>query len=140
MAPAEVLWEALRDFNERQPEEDSSPSLEEAVDLREYKTVFEYLNSLFGLDFTHYRFSSVGRRIQRRMDLLGIPEIKQYVEYMISNREESASLYHDLLIGVTSFFRDPDSFAALGRDFIAPRLREKGFTGFPDLGSRLRDR
>ena len=133
LAPVDELWQALADFSREKSSDTVEPADGEAVaaadsaesaGLAEYENIFEYLNSLFGIDFNDYRLESVGRRIGRRMGLLALPTIKDYTEYLISNREEAASLYKDLLIGVTDFFRDPDWFVELGRDFIEPQLRK----------------
>ena len=66
-----------------------------------------------GMDFTQYKANTLRRRIIRRMVLnkLGTPQ--EYEEYLVKNREEAGALCQDILINVTSFFRDPEAFAAL---------------------------
>jgi two-component system CheB/CheR fusion protein len=61
------------------------------------------------------------RRIKRRMALLRIDEWRDYVEHLRETPDEVTALYQDLLIGVTSFFRDPDAFAALAAN-VLPKL------------------
>ena len=76
--------------------------------------VLELLRSHHGIDFTLYRPGTVDRRIRRRMALLETPDSDAYAALLRSNPAELDNLRHDLLIGVTEFFREPDSFAWLG--------------------------
>lgn len=76
-----------------------------------------------GNDMTGYKESTVWRRIRRRMQLHQIEEVDDYVELLRSDSDEGNLLFDDLLISVTSFFRDPEVFAALEHDVI-PRLFE----------------
>jgi len=66
-----------------------------------------------GVDFQHYRSSTVQRRIFRRMCVLRQTTHQEYLAWVDQNPTELDLLYDDLLIGVTSFFRDPDVFASL---------------------------
>lgn len=65
------------------------------------------LRSATGHDFSAYKSSTLHRRIERRMGLHQIDEIARYVRYLRENPQEGELLFHELLIGVTSFFRDP---------------------------------
>ncbi|MCR9202723.1 MAG: PAS domain S-box protein [Planctomycetaceae bacterium] len=91
-------------------------TMEEGVDR-----VFQLLHQLHGIDFSHYKANTVGRRIQRRIDLLGLDGLDQYVQQLNDDPSELNDLYKDLLIGVTRFFRDPAAFEVLEREVI-PRL------------------
>ena len=77
-------------------------------------------------DFSQYKQSTLVRRIERRMALHQIARQDDYIGYLQRDPAEIAALFQDLLIGVTSFFRDPDAFAALEQEAI-PRL----FAGKP---------
>ncbi|HEX3582056.1 MAG TPA: CheR family methyltransferase [Thermoanaerobaculia bacterium] len=88
---------------------------------KELGEVFGILEASHDLDFTHYKPSTVERRIRRRMALRRIETLTEYVELLRSNAEEAALLYADILIHVTGFFRDPSVFAAIGKN-IAPAL------------------
>jgi two-component system, chemotaxis family, CheB/CheR fusion protein len=79
-------------------------------------TIFGLLRSQTGVDFTHYKQTSLNRRIQRRMMLSKSAKIDDYAVYLQQNPSEVMALYQDLLINVTSFFRDPDSFEMLKRE------------------------
>jgi two-component system CheB/CheR fusion protein len=83
--------------------------------------VFILLRTHTGVDFTDYKHTTIRRRIQRRMLLHRIERMDHYVQFLQQHAEEVEALYQDLLINVTSFFRDPDSFRAL-RKKMFPRL------------------
>jgi PAS domain S-box-containing protein len=74
-------------------------------------------------DFRDYRPSMVGRRIRRRMDQLGVANGDQYLAQLRSDPAELEQLYHDLMIGVTGFFRDDEAFAALQEHVIEPLVQ-----------------
>ena len=90
------------------------------------KKICILLRDKTGHDFSQYKQSTLIRRIERRMALHRIARQGDYVRYLQQDPVEIASLFHDLLIGVTSFFRDPEAFAALQKEGI-PRL----FAGQP---------
>jgi two-component system CheB/CheR fusion protein len=79
----------------------------------ELQKVFTLLRAATGVDFTHYKHTTIKRRIKRRMVLHKLQEIGDYVTYIEANRQELDALYADILIHVTSFFRDPQAFEAL---------------------------
>lgn len=74
-----------------------------------------------GHDFSHYKQSTISRRIERRMAALDIDNPHVYVEYVDGHPEEVPRLVKEFLINVTSFFRDPEAFAALA-DRVLPTL------------------
>jgi two-component system CheB/CheR fusion protein len=83
--------------------------------------VLRMLRDQYGIDFSLYKTSTVGRRIQRRVDLLRVPSLREYVDLLRTEPDELNALYQDLLIGVTQFFRDPQAFEVLERSVI-PKL------------------
>lgn len=85
------------------------------------KKIFILLRSQTGHDFSHYKPSTINRRIERRMAVHQIIEIDDYVKYLQKTPPETEALFRDLLIGVTNFFRDPEVFEMLENDII-PRL------------------
>jgi len=91
------------------------------------KKIYVLLRTEVGHDFSHYKVSTMQRRIERRMAVHQIDTLADYVKYMQQNPAETEALFQDLLIGVTSFFRDPEAFEALEQDII-PKL----FSGRPD--------
>ena len=85
------------------------------------KKIFILLRTQTGHDFSLYKVSTIRRRIERRMAVHQIETIDAYVKYLQLTPVEVDALFRDLLIGVTSFFRDPDAFKAL-EDRIIPKL------------------
>ena len=86
--------------------------------------IFALLRDKHKIDFTFYKPSTVVRRIERRMTVNQIHELRDYVKYMESYTREVTSLYRELLIGVTSFFRDPEAYQLLAENWI-PRMLEE---------------
>jgi two-component system, chemotaxis family, CheB/CheR fusion protein len=83
--------------------------------------VLELLLQASGVDFRHYKTNTVFRRITRRMVFGKWNDLDAYVEHLRRTPNEVATLYQDILIGVTSFFRDPAAFAVLAST-VFPRL------------------
>ena len=77
--------------------------------------IFSILREKCKVDFTFYKPSTVTRRIERRMTINQTDDIRDYVAYLSNNPGEAMALYQELLIGVTSFFRDPDAFDCLAQ-------------------------
>jgi two-component system, chemotaxis family, CheB/CheR fusion protein len=83
--------------------------------------IFGHLRSVSGVDFKQYKLPTIVRRLHRRMALHKLTQIRQYLEYVDQNPGEVHELYSDLLIHVTRFFREPDSFQAL-RTTVLPEI------------------
>jgi two-component system CheB/CheR fusion protein len=75
--------------------------------------IFRLLRRLTRVDFSGYKSPTIARRIQRRMALQKIDSLRNYGAFLQREPPELLALYHDLLINVTSFFRNPEAFAAL---------------------------
>ena len=75
--------------------------------------IFRALRDAYAIDFSLYKPNTVARRIERRLQLNGAVDLEQYVARLRHDREELNSLYKDLLIGVTRFFRDEEAFHLL---------------------------
>jgi len=80
--------------------------------------VYSLLRAECGIDFSHYKPNTVLRRIDRRLQLNRSIDLDEYVEQLRRDRRELNSLYKDLLIGVTRFFRDPDLFHRLEQQVV----------------------
>lgn len=78
-----------------------------------------------GHDFSQYKRNTLIRRVQRRIHVVQAASVGRYLEHVHKNPKEIELLFRDLLIGVTLFFRDPESFAALGKDVIPKILARK---------------
>lgn len=83
------------------------------------------LRSHTGQDFTHYKRSTMARRIQRRMNVHLIQNPADYLRHLKNNPQELDILLQELLISVTSFFRDPQAFKALAETGIHKLLKER---------------
>ncbi|MEI7953993.1 MAG: chemotaxis protein CheB [Verrucomicrobiota bacterium] len=83
--------------------------------------IFILLRNQIGHDFSLYKPSTIHRRIERRMAVHQIETIGAYVSFLQQTRTEVDALFRDLLINVTSFFRDPEAFKVL-EDQVIPRL------------------
>ena len=89
------------------------------------KKIFILLRTQTGHDFSQYKPSTICRRIERRMAVHQIAAIDDYVKYLQQTPPEVEALFRDLLIGVTCFFRDPESFAVLERQVIPGLFKGK---------------
>jgi two-component system CheB/CheR fusion protein len=76
-------------------------------------SIFQVLRRATSVDFTHYRQTTVLRRIQRRMVVHKIDVVEEYAKFVQSHPVEVKALYQDMLINVTSFFRTPRLFEGL---------------------------
>ena len=85
------------------------------------KKIFVLLRAQTGHDFFLYKPSTVNRRIERRMAVHQIRTTAEYVRYLQQDPDEVTALFRDLLIGVTSFFRDPEAFKSL-EELVIPKL------------------
>jgi two-component system CheB/CheR fusion protein len=85
--------------------------------------IFILLRAQVGHDFSYYKQNTIRRRIERRMAVNQIGKLEGYVRYLQQNPMEVETLFRELLIGVTNFFRDPEAFAVL-EESVLPRLFE----------------
>ena len=95
------------------PDEPAAPGDEVAL-----KKVFALLLAKTRHDFSHYKATTVRRRIQRQMVLHQIATMEAYASYLQQSAQEVHALLRDLLIGVTSFFRDAEAFRVLEQEVI----------------------
>ncbi|MBI2317296.1 MAG: PAS domain-containing protein [Betaproteobacteria bacterium] len=79
-----------------------------------------------GHDFSLYKKSTIYRRIERRMDVHQIDKIATYVRFLRENPQELDLLFRELLIGVTSFFRDPSAWESLRKKLLPALLKGAG--------------
>ena len=83
------------------------------------------LRASTGHDFSLYKKSTIGRRIERRMLSHNIDSAAVYARFLKDNPAEVKTLFHELLINVTSFFRDPEAFVTLKDSILPPLLAGK---------------
>src|SRR3954454_12911744 len=78
-----------------------------------FEALLTHLHEQRGFDFTGYKRASLARRIDRRMSALGITGYDEYLDHLVVQPDEFSELFDTVLINVTSFFRDPESWAYL---------------------------
>lgn len=83
------------------------------------------LRAATGHDFTQYKQSTIGRRIERRMAQHDIEDTEIYARYLKENPTEIQMLFKELLINVTSFFRDAEAFIVLKQEILPELLKDK---------------
>ncbi|WP_353568596.1 chemotaxis protein CheB [Haloferula sargassicola] len=88
------------------------------------ETVFSLLRARTGHDFRSYKPGTVRRRIGRRMGICHVESLRDYLEVLRRDSGEVRALFQDLLIGVTSFFRDPESWEVLEKEVLEPLIRD----------------
>ncbi len=112
--PMQLIAYVLHAFRKPIPKSnEAAPNVENSM-----KKIFILLRAQTGHDFSQYKPSTLHRRIERRMAVHQVDTIDSYVKYLQQTPTEVEALFRDLLIGVTSFFRDPDAFQALGDQII----------------------
>ena len=93
-------------------------------------TIFALLRSTTGVDFSHYKPNTLDRRIQRRMLLYKLEHLEDYAAYLQTHPVEVKALYEEILIHVTSFFRDFEAFDLL-KDLVFPTITQNKSAEFP---------
>jgi two-component system CheB/CheR fusion protein len=92
----------------------------------ELEELVAYVRETRGFDFGSYKRSSLGRRVQKRIDALHLDSIAAYRVALEENPDEFAHLFNTVLINVTSFFRDPDTWTSVEREVIPRILKASG--------------
>jgi len=118
MSPAEIARELNRIA--------SHPLLhtttqEEETSNRAFERIVETVRNVTGVDFSNYKRNTLHRRITRRMVLHKFEDLDKYAKFLSENTAEAEALYQDILINVTSFFRDPEAYDVL-KDKVFPEL------------------
>ena len=93
------------------------------------RAIYEILRGRTGHDFSGYKLKTFLRRVRRRMQIVQIETIDGYVARLRDDGQEVTTLFRDLLINVTTFFRDPDAFASLAAHVIPKLFEGRGADG-----------
>ncbi|MFD0764646.1 chemotaxis protein CheB [Mucilaginibacter lutimaris] len=130
MAPAQIVQQLLTINNPFHT--DATLAVSESTTNQKdediYKQLLTVLRVRKNVDFGYYKSSTLKRRIMRRMALNNIEKPAEYLIFLRENRREQDDLYNDMLISVTSFFRDPASFKFLSDTIIPSILEHKNET------------
>lgn len=121
--PVEAMPERILQLETRpEPLPETTPTPVEAAIAEARPAICALLRNQVGHDFSGYKQPTFVRRVQRRMEFLGLG-LEDYLRRLRADAGEVALLFHDLLIGVTSFFRDAEIFTAL-EELVIPALFE----------------
>jgi len=123
LPPAEIAAEIVRIAHHSYVAHDGEGNRFSEQDL---SRVFALLRMAHDVDFTHYKMPTIERRIRRRMALYKVETLHDYVEVLRKDPNEIENLYGDILIRVTSFFRDPEVFTALQTELLPDLVRNRG--------------
>ncbi len=99
------------------------------IHTKHFSAVLAQLRKSSGVDFSQYKPNTVHRRALRRMVLLKIDSLRDYASYLKEHPEEGEKLFDDVLISVTSFFRDFEVFEALKTEVYPAIVKDKGNNG-----------
>ena len=119
LPPDRIAQELIRIHREpprRQPPSDAFDGKD-----RQLREIFRLLKNFSKVDFVDYKLATIRRRILRRMNINEVDELGEYVKLLQRNPPEVEALYRDVLINVTSFFRNPEVFASL-REAVYPKM------------------
>src|SRR5579859_719584 len=121
LTPAGIAKEIARICHHPYIADRFNPEAGQVGDGSYMEQIFRLLRRVTTVDFSGYKSPTIARRIQRRMALKKIDKLKDYGNLLHGDPREVEALYQDLLINVTSFFRNPDAFAAL-RQIVYPAI------------------
>ncbi len=124
--PVEKMPEALNHYA-RHPfyESRDKLKLKEPPAKSQIQKIFALIRSKTGHDFSHYKPSTIARRIERRLAVQQIRALPDYILYLQKNPAEIDVLFKNLVIGVTSFFRDPQAYDVLTQQVLPELLHRQ---------------
>jgi two-component system CheB/CheR fusion protein len=91
-----------------------------------FEVLLHYLRDNRGVDFTGYKRTSLTRRMRHRMEQAGVSTFAEYLDVLQANSDEYAALFDTVLINVTAFFRDPESWDFVRDDVVPGLLARRG--------------
>jgi two-component system CheB/CheR fusion protein len=119
--PVEKITEQLVTYVKTITDTGVPPAPPAPAALSAMRRIMMLLRTKTGNDFSQYKQSTIRRRIERRMAVHNLADMDGYARYLSENPAESQILFKELLINVTSFFRDKEAFEALNKEAL-PRL------------------
>jgi len=123
LRPVDIAHELMR--IRQHPYVNGSQKPKDEPALKEHQAemsqVFRLLKQVRKVDFSDYKPATIRRRIHRRMALARVVNLEEYLDLLRSNPQEVEALHQDILINVTSFFRDPEAFEAL-KEVVYPAI------------------
>ena len=118
--PPDKMAEELLNYI-KHPFVQKSKSLEETLpeNLDTFAKITLILRDFTGVDFSYYKENTIARRLERRVSINRFQKLEDYLEFLTESDQEKGILYRELLIGVTSFFRDREAFESLRKDVLS---------------------
>ncbi len=120
------LAQKLVDYVQYTPQVPNDPEMLTKGQQETIQRILTQVQIRTGHDFSQYKRSTILRRIKRRMQLTGHESLEAYLAYIHQNGLEAGSMFNDILIGVTNFFRDPQSWQTLAESAIPSIFEGKG--------------
>ncbi len=90
----------------------------------DFETLLRHIKEQRGFDFTGYKRASLARRVQRRMEAVGLKGYEEYLDHLTVHTDEFTQLFNTILINVTGFYRDPDAWSYL-QDELLPAIIQR---------------
>lgn len=114
---------------DKEPGDEPFSAMASSPPARDFGAILAQLRKSSGVDFSQYKPNTIYRRSLRRMLLLKLDSLRDYAAYLREQPEESQKLYDDVLIPVTSFFRDFEAFETLKAQVYPAIVKDKGNKG-----------
>lgn len=90
-----------------------------------FEALLSHIKEQRSFDFTGYKRASLARRVQRRMEAVGVTDYDEYLDRLLVNPDEFTQLFNTILINVTAFFRDADAWTYLQQELLPDLLRRR---------------
>src|SRR5215217_1144390 len=116
--PVNELAEKLAEYVQHRPRLPHDPGQLTEQEAETLQRILAQVHARTGQVFNQYKRSTILRRVERRMQLNGFPNLDGYLKFLRHNANEAQAMFNDILIGVTNFFRDRDSWLALAEQII----------------------
>ncbi|MFP2906710.1 chemotaxis protein CheB [Pyxidicoccus sp. 3LFB2] len=117
----QLAQELVRLSRHAYTQEDAADRPRSAQGAQTLERLFALVRGAVGIDFREYKSATFERRLARRMALRRVESLADYVKLIEGAPDEARALYEDVLIHVTSFFREPETFEAL-KKYVFPTL------------------
>ncbi len=125
MRPSEMPNKMIEIMERQQKNDFVLPALSNSADQKILAQILKLVTEITGHDFSEYKSPTILRRLARRMQQVTIASPAEYLTFLRSHPDEAQALFAEVLIGVTSFFRDRDAFSVLEKDVIPQILNAK---------------
>ena len=123
--PVRELAQKLVEYVRQRPALPLDPDQLQEGQLETIRRIIAQVHARTGHDFSNYKRSTLLRRIQRRMQIYGLSTLESYLDHLRQDATEATALFNDILIGVTNFFRDRESWLELENEVVPLIFKEK---------------